>query len=467
MAFDQTIHEALQRLTASLQQEFDARLKTAAAELTQAAEQERQATEAESMASLATQLGEAQQEADRRVAEEAARARAEAEQQFAEEAARLRNELDSLRRERDDLQQAVTSAHEASEHAQTTARQQAEEALAAARAEAERAANDLDDVRGRLAEAEHALEEMRKSAVSARVDSERTLAELDDLRSRAAGDQKDREELRESASEAARVEERQDKLATLDRLLASVRRLDSVSSLSEVLNGLAEGLASEAPRSAVLVAAPDGFRPYRVLGFTAATPRVLTREEASSLVRGLPFDPLPPDHVGFAVPIEVGSQTVALVYADDCTGEEQAVPASWPEAVEVLARHAALRLSMLTALKTVQSIKAGHGAAGPSVVSTVGRAVAAPVASTTEDDQSARRYARLLVSEIKLYNEATVRLGRINRDLFDRLRPEIERARQLYEQRVPAHVPARSTYFDDELVQTLADGDPALLGSRR
>jgi hypothetical protein len=87
-------------------------------------------------------------------------------------------------------------------------------------------------------------------------------------------------------------------------------------------------------------------------------------------------------------------------------------------------------------------------------------------ASSTEDDQSARRYARLLVSEIKLYNESAVRLGRQHRDLFNRLRPEIDRARRLYEQRVPAHVPSRGTYFDDELVQTLADGDPALLGPR-
>jgi hypothetical protein len=253
----------------------------------------------------------------------------------------------------------------------------------------------------------------------------------------------------------------------LDRLLGGVRRLDGVASLSEVLNVLAESLAGEAPRSAVLVAAPDGFRPYRLSGFGSTTPRVLTRGEASALVRGLPFDPLPPDHVGFAVPIEVGTQTVALVYADDCTGEERAVPASWPEAVEVLARHAALRLSMLTALKTVQSMKTGFVVPGSHAVSTVGRAAEYPVASTTEDDQSARRYARLLVSEIKLYNEATVRLGRINRDLFERLRPEIERARTLYEERVPAHVPARSTYFDDELVQTLADGDPALLGARR
>jgi hypothetical protein len=435
MAIDQTIHDALQRLTASLQQEFDAKLRATAAELAQSVEQERQVAETESASGFAAQLAAAQEEANRRVADEAARVRAEAEQRFAEEVGRLRGELDTLARERAELQRAAT---------------------------------DLDDARRRVTTAEQALEELRHSSASAKADADRMLAELADLRSRAAGDQEELEKLRGAATDAARVEERQDKLATLDRLLGSVRRVDTVTSLTEVLNVLAEAVAAEAPRSAVLVAAPDGFRPYRVSGFKEITPRAVAREEVSSLERGLPFDPLPPDHVGFAVPIEVGSQTVALVYADDFTGEEQAVPASWPEAVEVLARYAALRLSMLTALKTVQAMKAGQVQAGSSAVSTMGRATAPSASmSTTEDDQSARRYARPLVSEIKLYNEATVRIGRMHRDLFDRLRPEIERARKLYEQRVPAHVPARSTYFDDELVHTLADGDPALLGGRR
>jgi hypothetical protein len=86
------------------------------------------------------------------------------------------------------------------------------------------------------------------------------------------------------------------------------------------------------------------------------------------------------------------------------------------------------------------------------------------VSSVSDEDSSARRYARLLVSEIKLYNEAAVRTGREKRDLLERLRPEIERARRLYEERVSTSVGARGAYFQQELIQTLADGDAALLG---
>ena len=62
------------------------------------------------------------------------------------------------------------------------------------------------------------------------------------------------------------------------------------------------------------------------------------------------------------------------------------------------------------------------------------RTVQAPV---SEEESSARRYARLLVSEIKLYNESAVRLGRERRDLLTRLGAEIARAQRLYEERVP------------------------------
>jgi hypothetical protein len=77
----------------------------------------------------------------------------------------------------------------------------------------------------------------------------------------------------------------------------------------------------------------------------------------------------------------------------------------------------------------------------------------------------ARRFARLLVSEIKLYNEQKVAEGRRNNDLYDRLKEDIDRSRQMYEKRVTPSVASRFDYFYDELVNTLAEGDPARLGS--
>lgn len=77
----------------------------------------------------------------------------------------------------------------------------------------------------------------------------------------------------------------------------------------------------------------------------------------------------------------------------------------------------------------------------------------------------ARRFARLLVSEIKLYNEQKVKEGRSQNNLYERLREDIDRSRQMYDKRVAPPVAARHDYFHQELVNTLAEGDTAKLGS--
>ena len=76
----------------------------------------------------------------------------------------------------------------------------------------------------------------------------------------------------------------------------------------------------------------------------------------------------------------------------------------------------------------------------------------------------ARRFARLLVSEIKLYNESKVEQGRKNKDLYERLKEDIDRSRQMYDERIHEDVRKTSNYFYDELVRILADGNADSLG---
>ena len=76
----------------------------------------------------------------------------------------------------------------------------------------------------------------------------------------------------------------------------------------------------------------------------------------------------------------------------------------------------------------------------------------------------ARRFARLLVSEIKLYNEQKVKEGREMSDLYDRLREAIDRSREMYDKRVQSPVAAKFDYFHYELVNNLAEGSESKLG---
>ena len=92
------------------------------------------------------------------------------------------------------------------------------------------------------------------------------------------------------------------------------------------------------------------------------------------------------------------------------------------------------------------------------------RGNASPQTEDTKKHDEARRFARLLVSEIKLYNESKVDAGRKNKDLYERLKEDIDRSRQMYDERIPDEVRKVSNYFYDELVRILADGQADALG---
>lgn len=74
------------------------------------------------------------------------------------------------------------------------------------------------------------------------------------------------------------------------------------------------------------------------------------------------------------------------------------------------------------------------------------------------------RCARLLVDQIEVRARKPVDLGRRNKDLYLRLKDEIERSRKVYARQVAPKVAAQVDYFHRELVRILANGDETLLG---
>ena len=109
------------------------------------------------------------------------------------------------------------------------------------------------------------------------------------------------------------------------------------------------------------------------------------------------------------------------------------------------------------------------------VVSAHASAAAAPAAATDplaglspEDadvHRKAQRFARLLVDEIKLYNQAKVAEGRRNRDLYDRLREDIDKSRGTFQKRYGNTAAASADYFQNELLRSLAEDDVSIMGA--
>ena len=208
----------------------------------------------------------------------------------------------------------------------------------------------------------------------------------------------------------------------------------------------------------------------------------------------------------FATPLILRDRIAAVVYADSEDGSGQLHDS---EALEILTAYASKLLDALSAQKSpvktgehlppraappptlapampVQEQEAeesgtvmftsaemnvsSFGAPGASA----GPAPAAPAAAgpdldsmdsdTRKKHEEAMRFAQLLVSEIKLYNEAKVQQGRSNNGIYNLMRDDIERSRQLYKERVPEPIRSRTNYCNDELIRILADGDASAMG---
>ena len=81
-----------------------------------------------------------------------------------------------------------------------------------------------------------------------------------------------------------------------------------------------------------------------------------------------------------------------------------------------------------------------------------------------EVHRKAQRFARLLMDEVKLYNQAKVSEGRKNKDLYDRLKEDIEKSRATYMKRYGGTAAASLDHFSNELIRSLAEDDVSLLG---
>ncbi len=476
---------AAQMKLQQLRQQIDAALDALVADMLALAAEDRDAAASEART-------DAERQAEAALAERVAIAQSEAVEAARESALSI-------------MQNRVAEAEAEAARAQAAADDRIAQALARARAEsddriAQAVAQERAQSDDRIAQAVAAERAEAEQRVAQAVAAERTQAELRfaDAQAQAA-----------TQVTETRAEERQCDLACLERLVDAMRELDAAASLSQVLDRVCEHAAGQVARAAVFVLRDEELRGWRTSGFgqlpdpTAVTvpldaPTVVGRaartgakatndEAGDGPLEPLPFAALPKDRISLALPLNVGARTVAVLYADEGEGEPT-VPSAWPETLEILARHAASRLELLTMARAygLHAQQPGNGLAAPSPL--VNRpattseappltpppgarppslATDAPVSAgnpAADEDASALRYARLLVSEIKLYHEDDVNQGRRDANLLARLGPEIARARRLYEERVPAEVRSRADHFGQELVRTLANGDQRLLG---
>jgi hypothetical protein len=286
-------------------------------------------------------------------------------------------------------------------------------------------------------------------------------------------------------------------------LREAIDRIQGSTAQVDILDALLEGCASFSQRSAIFVVRGNTAAGWRARGFQdneiiRTTPLELGNGLAAQAIAGrasvtgrmeqfygnagVKFGWPARDEV-VVLPLVVRDRAVALLYADggDPAGKLDSA------ALEVIVRTTGWWLELCanrrsTASSPAEGNGAGIAAAAGAVMAAAAGASASPAAapvgavavavapaksSAPEDDlhKKARRFAKLLVEEIKLYNQAKVNDGKANHDLYERLRDDIEKSRETYDKRYGQTAAGSSDLFNQELVRILADNNPSLLGA--
>lgn len=439
------------------QQELDAERQRAKQELDaerQRAQQELEAAGGSAKQALDAERQRAQQEldAERQRAQQLEAASGRAQQELDAERQRAQQELDAERQRAQQLEAAGGRAEQELNAERQRVQRELEDERARAKTELETVQQLLEaDIASAQAEAVSAREEA--AAATARATEAALTAEAAQIAAAAAAAQPAPAPVATGS-------------AALARLPEALRAMDAARSLSQTLEALLQHAGGIAGRAALFLINADRLKVWK----TVEIPEIDVQTVESSIngrdllasaiqsgrtvaasadLPAPPFARLQKDRPAVAVPFMIAGRAVAVLYADAGAAEPAA---GWAEGVELVTRHASTIAALHAATRTLEVLRGDT----PD---------AALADGAGNGEESARRYARLLVSEIKLYNEGAVRAGRQQRDLRHRLREEIDRALRLYEERVPPAVGAREQYFHQELVQTLADGDPSLLGS--
>ena len=290
----------------------------------------------------------------------------------------------------------------------------------------------------------------------------------------------------------------EDQIALLDRLLEGASQCFSRACLFLVRGATAQGWSSvglpegEGGDPARKLLVPLGQASLLKAALDSCTPAQTDKPSLSTPMFPAPAPGQRIPRRAVAAPILVRNRVSAILYGDDggdgrsicdflaaeilagvasLAAENLALRAR-PEAPETLAQ-ADVEIRIPPVEDTIEAAPAADPPEADSIEEELEYASFAREGSTEPAGlapeearlhDEARRFARLLVSELLLYNEDVVIAGRRQRDIFQRLREEIDKSRQAYLQRVSPKVRGRADYFQEELVRTLAQGDPLALG---
>jgi len=270
-----------------------------------------------------------------------------------------------------------------------------------------------------------------------------------------------------------------------DEVNQIMRRLRPLGSTEEIAAWLVDSTASFASRVALFEVTSTALRGVRARGFEASQ-EVLeqleiplerapalshcARERDTVVAIGSPAEVSAeliavlvhaPDEKVYLYPVVIDDETVALLYATaDGARDRQFVDGA---ALELLTQAAAAAAQILSPMKAPRVARAGGDLVRIGGIESSRRDGAKDAILRQAREARARWQARAAVSGIRVRRMAALERGRMERDIYSALGPEIEAARKAYRKDFLAVSPAIADYLHKELLH-LANDDPSLLG---
>jgi hypothetical protein len=267
----------------------------------------------------------------------------------------------------------------------------------------------------------------------------------------------------------------------LDRL---VRSLVDSATPTDVFKVLLEGSRQAVPRAAIFLIRQGRIKGWGSVGY-GSEPSKLQRNystpadagwlaqvaasetaisESGSVTADLDFGQ-PPAAEAFGITVRVLDKPIAILVA-----ERSADESPWlSPLLGMLVRVAELRLDLDLVRRKLKMavgtpvIVEQEEAVAEQAVAEEPEAAAAKVEVDDTEMDAARRYAKLLATDIRLYNEEAVLLGRRNGDLVERLGEHLDRGKATFLRRHGELGPTALEILHEAYLQVLAGGDAELM----
>ncbi|MCP3978944.1 MAG: hypothetical protein GY716_06375 [bacterium] len=265
-------------------------------------------------------------------------------------------------------------------------------------------------------------------------------------------------------------------LANLDTHIAAV---EAAGTPAEVFKAILQGARTLVPRAAVFLVRQGHAKGWGSVGYPQTAAQQLRSYsapaasgwlgQAASLDttallfrRGAGGDPdfgQDASAESVAIAVRVRNRAIALLVAERSPSESE-----WfPDGLTLLVRVAQLRLELDILRRKLESAQAGAAA---SAIRPPEPTTPAPAGGKVEVDEetltAARRFAKLVATDIRLYNEDAVAQGKRQGDLVERLGEHLGRGKEMFLKR-HGDLPTAKQILRDAYVEVLAGGDSALV----